>query len=174
MLFLDRILMLTGFVCVCIPVLAGPWLFGAWEMWWFWPLMMSIFMATLSLAVRLILAARRPRDTDRDHDGPGRAFYCLASFVPFLLYALIRALTTEVFMDAERTFLLFLGPFLIGILVVFGLNRPLLTLLYILVIVNLALLGLYGVINHVATGSSHVLWLPGYPQYTAEVRATGS
>lgn len=166
--------MMAGFACLCIPVLVGPWLFGAWEMWWFWPLMTSLFLATFFFAVRLLIHARTTEDEPPLPGEPGRCAWFLISCAPFLLYALIRGLLAEVFMDAERCFLLFLGPLLIGIHVVFGLNRRLLRILYVLIIANLALLGLYGVINHLVTKSRWVLWLPGYPQYVNEVRATGS
>lgn len=174
MVFLDRIQITAGFVCLCIPLLLGPWLFGAWEMWWFWPLMVFIFLATFSLAIRLLICARTRDTASTSYGRSNRAWWCVVSCIPFLGYALVRALTSEVFMDAERSFLLFLGPFLVGILVVFGLNRRLLKTLYVMIIVNLALLGIYGVVNHIATKSTWVLWLPGYPQYVAEVRATGS
>ena len=174
MVFLGRILVAAGFVCLCIPILIGPWLFGAWEMWWFWPLMTSIFLATAFFAARLLIHGRTRDEHHRLYRRLGRAAYFLISCAPFLAYALVRTLTAEVFMDAERTFLLFLGPFLIGVHIVFGLNRPLLKALYVLLLADLALLGLYGVINHIVTKSRWVLWLPGYPQYVNEVRATGS
>ena len=172
--FLNRILMMAGFVCLCIPVLAGPWLFGAWEMWWFWPLMMCLFLAAAFFATRLLIQARIQPYEPPHHDSPHVAACFLMACLPFMAYALVRALMAEVWMDAERSFLLFLGPALIGIHVAFGLNKALLKILYVLVVVNLALLGLYGVLNHLGNGSKMVMWLPGYPQYVCEVRATGS
>jgi len=97
------------------------------------------------------------------------------SCLPILVYALIRFLQAEVYMDAERSFLLFLLPFLVGTHTVFGTGRKQLRLLLVLIAIDLGLLGLYGIINHFVAGNARALWAEGYPQYQLGYsRATGS
>ena len=45
------------FGLVLAVVLASPWLFGAWEMWWFWPFAVAIFFAAALFGLRMVLAA---------------------------------------------------------------------------------------------------------------------
>lgn len=170
----DRFLGRLGFGLLAVPVLAGPWFFGAWEMWWFWPFACFIFAATLVLGVRLMLPGqaraagggnRRPQQVRR---------LLLLSFAPFFVYALVRVLQAGVYMDAERSFLLLLTPFLVAAHIVFGFTRAQTLWIAALVIADLALLGLYGLVNHAVTGSALVMWAPGYPTYMSEHRATGS
>lgn len=189
---LDRFLGWTGFSLLAVPILIGPWLFGAWEMWWFWPFACFIFAAALVFGVRLLLpgANREPGGVARRagrtsalsaSDSPEKTFrngrsrhLLVLSFLPFFAYALVCVFRAEVFMDAERSFLLFLTPILASVLVVFGFTRRQAHLLYALVFADLTLLGLYGLINHGVTGSTLVLWEQGYPAYVSEHRATGS
>ncbi|MFC1497313.1 O-antigen ligase family protein [Verrucomicrobiota bacterium] len=181
MLFLNTILAWAGFVCVCIPVLIGPWFFGAWEMWWFWPFTVFIFLGSLFLAIRLCLPTNI-EDNDSGQsalnmkEGANFRFKMLSvlSFLLFLVYAFIRFMQAEVFMDAERSLLLFLTPFLLGIQIVFGFNRKMRKVLFVFILADLFLLGLYGVINHCVWRSTHVLWAEGYEQYVNDGRATGS
>jgi len=98
----------------------------------------------------------------------------LASLTPFLLYAFVRTAQADVYMDAERGLLLFLTPLLVAALVALGFSERQLRLLGLLVVVDLACLGLYGIINHAITGSKLVMWAPGFEQYYNAGRATGS
>ena len=169
----------SGFSAGCLAILAGPWLFGAWEMWWFWLFAGAIFVSALCFAGRLL--ADTPR-VARPSGGIlagsvigsplGRTV--LAGLAIFLAYAAVRFLQAEVHMTAERSFLLFLTPSLLGLEIVFGYTRRQVVLLYRLILADLLLLGLYGIVNHAVTRSAMVLWAPGYEQYTLESRATGS
>lgn len=94
-------------------------------------------------------------------------------YLGFLVYAIGRAMTTDVLMDAERNVLLFLTPALIGIQIIYGLHRKMIRTLFILVLINLSLIGLYGIVNHFITGSEFVLWAKGFPQYWRQGRASG-
>lgn len=168
---LDVILGWSAFALVCLVTLAAPWFFGAWEMWWFWLFAACIFLATALFAVRLMLPGfpglrriRRPR----------AAAACALVYSAFLLYAAVRFLQAEVFMDAERSFLLFLTPFLLAGIIVTGFGRSQLRALSVLLVANLLALGLYGIINHLWTGSERVMWGHGYPGYLQEGRASGS
>jgi len=169
----SRILSWAGFAFIALALFAAPWTFGAWEMWWFWPFAILIFMATLLFALRLLLNPHSPALTRlRSPSCGGHAI--LISYLVFLVYAFARLLQADVFMDAERSFLLFLTPFLIGIHILFGLSAGQRRALFLIILANLFLLSLYGVGNHLLAGSRHVLWASGFPQYVEEQRATGS
>lgn len=157
---------------LALIAVGATWLFGAWENWWFWPFVTLIFMATACFAVRLILSAQL---------GTARlnfstiSFTLITAWLPFLIYALIRTIQTEVPMDAERSFLLHLTPFLLGLIAALGIAEAKQRTLTLILLVNLALLGLYGIGNHILTGNANVLWIAGYTQYQAGYhRATGT
>lgn len=169
----------AGLLLLTAPLVAGPWLFGAWEKWWFWPLAGLICAGFLCFAAHKLLLARQPAEggAPAGPAAPGwitppRAL--VLTFLPFLLYASIRAALSPVWMDAERSLLLFVLPFAVGIQIVFGTTREEQIRLFWLTAANLLLLGLYGIVNHRATGSQLVLWAPGFPQYYGENRASGS
>lgn len=176
----SRILSWAGFAFIAFALFAAPWMFGAWEMWWFWPFAILIFTATLLFALRLLLNPHSPTFPINPPplSGLRRARHSpltiLIPYLVFLAYAFARLLQADVFMDAERSFLLFLTPFLIGIHILFGLSAGQRRALFVLILLNLFLLGLYGVVNHLLAGSRHVLWARGFPQYVEEQRATGS
>ena len=86
---LDTMLEKTLFVLVALVVLVSPWLFGAWEMWFFWPFAVGLFLATGCFAGRLMLSARL--------GVPRLAFsrtsrIAIFAALPFLAYALIRSI----------------------------------------------------------------------------------
>jgi O-antigen ligase len=184
--FANTVLAWIELALLAVAVLVGPWLFGAWEMWWFWPLAALIFGSGLVFGIRLLLHAQtaaRETTSFPTADGPPPAAetalprsltILLCSGVPFLVYAAVRAVQAPVAMDAERSFLLFGLPFLIGLQVLVGFRPEQRRLLLNLVVADLLLLGLYGLINHGLTGSARVLWAEGYPQYVQEHRATGT
>lgn len=168
-----------SYLLLAVTVLAAPWFFGAWERWWFWPFALVLFVSSALFGIRMLLyaggedtALAIPR---RDDDSEGRTSphrRLLLACVPFLLYALVRALQADVAMDAERSFLLFFTGFLVGVQVIYGLGTERRRTLFALLMADLVLLGLYGVVNHYVTGSRVVLWAPAYDQYLG--RATGS
>jgi len=158
----------------CLVLLLGPWCFGAWETWWFWPFVVVLSLSTAALGLRLLLVAFGARD-DAIADGLGAAKSLrsvLAAYVVFVVYAAVRSAQAEVHLDAERAFLLFLTPLLVAIQVVVGLETGHARWLLRAIFINLLLLALYGLVNHAVTGSRLVLWEPCYAEY--EGRATGS
>ena len=166
------------FALLCIPVLLGPWLFGAWEMWWFWPFTLCVLLSSLLFGIRLLLPARPSEDgkvpgATRVPSAARQGAVVALLYGIFLLYALVRSLQADVAMDAERSFLLHLTPFLVGIQVLFGLHPRRRRILYVLMAANLFLIGAYGIANHIATGSERVLWEAGYAKYFGEGRASG-
>lgn len=153
-----------------MAVLAAPWLFAAWEMWWFWPFTALLFLGFAFFAV--VVAQRRDAFRTLSRKNRLIAGGAMAMFLLFLGYAFVRMLQADVFLSAERSFLLFLTPFLLGIQIVFGFNKRQLVVLYLLLVVNLFLLGFYGILSDYLTDSQAVLWRSGYERYAG--RATGS
>jgi len=178
MKFADTVLSWAAFCCICVAVLMGPWLFGAYEMWWFWTFTLFLTAATLFSAVRMLMRGVAGEKGARSMAAPragGRAGAVIAaSYVPFLIYALTACFRDTVYLDAERGWLLLLLPFLVALHVLYGAHSRQRFALFVLVVADLVLLGLYGVINHIVTRSHLVLWREGYEQYTDAVRATGS
>lgn len=176
---LIRILERTQFGLLAVVLLLAPWLFGAWEMWWFWPFAVLLFVATALFALRVCLApeiavaAETPPAGGTTRVRP-LLYAFLGSYMLFLGYAAVRFCQAEVFMDAERSFLLFVTPLLVGLQVAWGLNRAQRRTLLLLLMSNIVLFGLYGIANHILTGSERVLWAEGFPQYYKEGRASGA
>jgi len=170
----DAIIAEVLFGLLTIIAVGSTWLFGAWENWWFWPFITLIFSATACFSIRLIFSSQL---------GTARlnfstiAYTLIIAWLPFLFYALIRAIQADVPMDAERSFLLQLTPFLMALMAAVGLSEARQRLLAIVLLVNLALIGIYGIANHLLTGNAQVLWVQGFAQYQSEQnyhRATGS
>ncbi|MEI6564433.1 MAG: O-antigen ligase family protein [bacterium] len=162
--------LLFGFLALI--AVGSTWLFGAWENWWFWPFVTLIFATSACFAGRLMLS---PGLGARRLNISTLAIGIIVAWIPFLIYALIRAIQADVRMDAERSFLLQLTPVLLGVMVATGLPEARQRILITLVMVNFGLLGLYGILNHTLAGNARVLWVPGFPQYQETgYRATGS
>ena len=170
----ENILAWISFSLLLFAIITAPWFFGAWEMWWFWPFTSIIFASTLFFALRILVRSNNSNEDYETFSLFSGAGLTLLSFTIFLIYAAIRFMQAEVFMNAERSFLLFLTPFLIGINILFGLNIRQRRILWIALFVNLFALGLYGIINHFITGDKLVMWADGYKQYYNDHRATGS
>lgn len=154
-------------------LLAGPWLFGAWEPWWFWPLAALFFAAVIVFGVVLmdaesLLTGYSDRLLRRD------VAPALLACGTFLVYGTVRMLLTPVYTDAERSLLLFMLPLFAAGITGFTVGSVGRRVLFGLLAFNGLALGLYGIINHQVTGSERVMWMPGYMQYIADDRATGS
>ncbi len=142
----------------------GPWFFGAWEMWWFWPFV-------LALCVSGILAGVLYLANGQGTDQPVVRVLGIA-LVPFLGYILMRwYLTGAVFLDAERSVLLHVTGIGIAWFVAMPLHRHQRHSLYWCLFGSLTVMAVYGLLNHLVTGSARVLWAEGYPQYAG--RACG-
>jgi O-antigen ligase len=168
----DTIMREVLFGLLALIAIGSTWLFGAWENWWFWPFVTLIFVAGACFATRLMLSARL---------GTARlnfstiSFTLILAWLPFLLYTLIRTIQSDVPMDAERSFLLQLTPFLLGLMAAVGLSESKQRWLAILLLANIVLIGIYGIANHILTGNAKVLWITGFPQYQEGYhRATGT
>jgi len=170
----DRLLSWAGLACLLLVLLPAPWLFGAWEMWWFWPLFAVISLGALLFGARILLRGEWPRAARRQLPSSPLLGTLNVAAALFLLYAAVRMLQAEVRMDAERSFLLFLSPVLLGIQIAYGCTAAQRRLLLTALLLNIGLLGLYGLLNHAVTGSARVMWANAFPQYVQEGRASGS
>ncbi|MBL7114477.1 MAG: O-antigen ligase family protein [Kiritimatiellae bacterium] len=159
------------FFLTALPVIIAPWFFGAWERWWFWGFALCIFAATFASSIDWLKKTRDAVPQLKEHK---TACILIGSMLPFLLYAFVRGFQADVFMDAERSVLLFATPFLLGLVIIFGLKNDQRRHLLLLLICVFALLGTYGIVNHFLTGSKLVLWAPGYANYYNDGRASGS
>ncbi len=171
---IDSVLSWLGFGILALVLTFAPWCFGAWEMWWFWPGVVGLMASTGVLGLRLLICGGTRIGRGSELRASRLVLPACLAWLVFLAYAGIRAAQSEVFLDAERSILLHTTALLVGLHVLVGLDRPQRRALLTLVVINLFLLGSYGVINHVATGSVKVLWAPGFDQYTIDHRATGS
>lgn len=190
----DRILQRTSFLLSATVAIAGPWLFGAWEPWWFWVfatcLFLSLFLSGVGMVLRGVaqheseeatstssgsLCPQSDEGSSADGPGAGGSRVVVAVATAALVYVFIRNLQVPVRLDAERSLLLFLLPVALSAQVAFVFSPDQRRSLFVLVAANFLLLGLYGIVNHWVTGSRWVLWLPGYEQYQIGMtRATGS
>lgn len=169
---LDTITGHLVFAVLALALLGAPWLFGAWEAWYFWPFAGLIFLATAGLGVRLALSAylgvqRLPLTTT--------VVRLVLWWLPFLAYAVIRGIQAPVRMDAERSVLLHVTAFLVAVTIIIGLETWHRRWLAVLLTLNFLLLAGYGIGNHFLAGNATVLWVPGFPQYQeGYFRATGT
>ena len=161
---------LAAFLCAGAAVLVSPLLFGSWEMWWFWPMALLVFLSCLLCgAGALVESALLPRGAPRapHRHMPLRALAALALCVPFLLYASVRALFPSgpgsplVAMECERSLLLFFTPVAISLVMLLS-SRPAWRhrLLWCALGVA-ALVSAIGLWSHFATGDTQVLWSKG-------------
>ncbi len=160
------------FALTALVLVASPWLFGAWEMWWFWPLTAVLFAAVFVFAARLVFLGRGyPPRTPANRR---LVIVLLAGWTPFALYALLRYYQAPVYLDAERSFLLFVTPLLLGTAITFGFSRRQLEGMFVLLMVNMLALGVYSIIHWYLRRGEFVMWQPAYPQYILDERASGS
>lgn len=176
----DKALAWISYLLVTICLLTAPWLFGAWEAWHFWPFATLLFLSAFTFSLRLFLKAYRAEMFGRGKWRPASSAGNMVragflAYALFLSYAFVRFLTTEVHADAERSFLMFLTPCLVAAQVIFSFTSRQNHSLFWMIAVNLILLGLYGIINHIFFHNEYTMWLPGAPQYQIGFfRATGS
>ncbi len=167
---LHRFFCSLAFGLTTAVILVAPWIFGAWEMWGFWPFAVVLFVAAICLGLCWVCGA-----AGRDGGGVPRDGICiLAAFLPFLVYAFVRFQQADVYQDAERAFLLHATALLVGLIVVTRAGPRARRVLFLLIAADLFALGAYGLSNHWIGGNRTVMWVPGFPGYIAAHRATGS
>ncbi len=149
-------------------VLLSPWAFGAWEMWWFWPLATVLFAGVLLAGVGTLLRTAFTRDGETREDRlvyEERLAWLLVAVAPLLLYGAWRLRTAGtdatplVHMEGERSLLLFATPVLLGMGLFLSGTRSRVRWLVRLFAVNGLVLALYASVNHWLTGNDYVLWV---------------
>lgn len=149
--------------CLVLVTCVAPWLFGAWEMWWFWPFAAILACAVVMAGLSLFAGGGR---------FPRTAVFALCSCFPFLVYICVRWWQADVvFLDAERSVLLHITGICVALLTACFLQKRQQGMLMWLLYGSLGIMALYGILNHLLYGSLHVLWAPRYEQYAG--RATG-
>lgn len=164
----------AGFVLLSSVAVFSPWAFGAWEAAWFWAFVALLSSAAILLGVRVLRTKETP-EVDESVSSATRSIVrqTALGILPFVGYVVIRALFSEVHMTAERSALLLVTPLLLTGCIALGLSKRQILLLHKVLLINLAVLGLYGLLNHAISGSRLVLWRPGYEMYTQDHRASG-
>lgn len=160
-----------GFWCMYLVIVLSPWWFGSWEMWWFWPMAVLLFLgAFLAGTGSLLGSAFTARLSCRNGNQPAyrmerRLAVLLLSVLPFLLYAVWRSTRPSapdiplVEMEAERSLLLMGTPVLLCLTLFLSANRRRINLLGWTLLANGALLACYAVANYFITRNIWVLWV---------------
>jgi O-antigen ligase len=173
--FLARLFGTLALALAAGVILLAPWVFGAWEMWGFWPFASALFAATACLGLHLLCAPAAPAGAAASAWAPlRRGLGLLAAALPFLAYAFVRFRQAPVYLLAERAFLLQLTPVLLALILLITARGRTRLVVFGWIAADLFLLGAYGIINHYVTRDRFVLWVPGFPQYYKDHRATGS
>ena len=123
----------AAFVCALLNIVLSPWCFGAWEMWWFWPMAALLFAGCLFAGTGTLLET-----LSRNDDGAPRvgriplgpaALVSAIAFIPFLAYAIARSRFPSapglplVTMEAERSLLLFFTPAALALIMALSFTR---------------------------------------------------
>jgi O-antigen ligase len=164
-----------AFSSILIIVVISPWCFGAWEMWWFWPMAALIFAAAFfsglaSLAGTLFSSVPADVVSTKGHfQMTGGIAAILISSLPFMAYALIRAQFPSgvdralVDMEAERSLLLFFTPALLATVMFLSFTRLRLRMLISAFAGNLVVIAIYACVSHILTNGmdnpDYVLWV---------------
>jgi O-antigen ligase len=155
--FLDWV----GRFVVITVVVFGVWLFGAWEMWYFWPFIILLSFGLIVLGLKAILfvfSYSEKRNTDFKLFKNNFFIVCFSVYLPFLVYAFILFVNAEVVMVAERSFLLFVTPAVLVALISYCFNSLWRGRLFKIIFFNLFILGIYGIANYFITSNNYVLW----------------
>ena len=159
-----------AFFCVCGVAILGPWAFSAWEMWWFWPIALLLFAGVLFAGVGSIIEMIINSSYGDTAPEVGyfifgkRKLVMLISIIPFIAYAIVRFVfhtDTQhqfVYMDGERSLLLFITPVLLAVTMLLVCTRKRLVWLCFAILINMFLVAIYSIINHYVTNDTLVLW----------------
>jgi O-antigen ligase len=159
--FNDYLDWLGRFVVISVVVF-GLWLFGAWEMWSFWPFIALLSVGLIVLGIKGVLFVLSK--SEKVELGLSTLFkknvflICFLSGIPFLIYAFILFINAEVVMVAERSFLLFVTPVILIALISYCFDSVWRAKLFKIIFFNLIVLSIYGIANYFITSNNYVLW----------------
>jgi O-antigen ligase len=174
-----------AFFCVCGVAILGPWAFSAWEMWWFWPIALLLFAGVLFAGVGSIIEMMINSSYGDTAPEVGyfifgkRKLVMLISIIPFIAYVIVRFVfhtDTQhqfVYMDGERSLLLFITPVLLAVTMLLVCTRKRLVWLCFAILINMFLVAIYSIINHYVTNDTLVLWFEVPRSMWYGGRATG-
>ncbi len=174
-----------AFICVCGVAIVGPWAFSAWEMWWFWPVALLLFAGVAFAGIGSIIEMMINSSYGDTAPEPGyflfgkRKLVMLISMVPFIAYAVIRFVFHSdtphqfVYMDGERSLLLFITPVLLAITMLLVCTRKRLVWLCFAILINMGVIAIYSIINHFANADTYILWFKIPESMLYGGRATG-
>ena len=174
-----------SFCCVCGVAILGPWAFSAWEMWWFWPIALLLFAGVAFAGIGSIVEMMINSSYGDTAPEPGyflfgrRKLVMLLSICPFVIYSVIRFVFHSdaehqfVYMDGERSLLLFITPVLLAITMLLVCTRKRLVWLSFAILINMAVIAIYSIINHYITNDTYVLWFEVPRSMWYGGRATG-
>lgn len=174
-----------AFICVCGVAIVGPWAFSAWEMWWFWPIALLLFAGVTFAAIGSVVEMMINSSYGDTAPEPGyflfgkRKLVMLISMIPFVVYAVIRFVFHSdtphqfVYMDGERSLLLFITPVLLAITMLLVCTRKRLVWLCFAILINMAVIAIYSIINHFVNADTYILWFKIPESMWYGGRATG-
>ncbi len=154
-------------------ILVSPWMLGAWEMWYFWPSAVVLFVCLACAGLRWVLGSVLALQRADDPPRPAlpvfdrRGFLLLAgAWMPFLVYATVRFAQTPVAMDAERIWLLIVTSAMVIVIICLQFNERQAQRLFWLMAAGMALQSIYGFVGFYVFQDRYVMWVPnifGYP-----------
>lgn len=161
----------ASFGCLLLLTVAAPWLFGSWEMHWFWLSAGVLFLAALLAGVGSLLDTFSGGGSE-EVQFPAPRFRCeprlvflVVSVAPFFAYMLWRMArpsapgSPSVAMPAQRCALLFaMVPLLVATLFLV-LNRSRLRILATVFYVNATLLACNALWSYFMHGGNQILWV---------------
>lgn len=174
-----------AFICVCGVAIVGPWAFSAWEMWWFWPIALLLFLGLAFAGVGSIIEMVINSSYGDTAPEPGyflfgkRKLIMIAAILPFIIYAVIRFVFHSnsphqfVYMDGERSLLLFITPVLLSLTMLLVSTRKRLVWLCFAILINMLFIAIYSIINHYVTNDTYILWMKIPESMWYGGRATG-
>ncbi len=159
-----------AFSCVLLNIVLGPWCFGSWEMWWFWPMASLIFSSCFFSGVGTLLSVMT---RDDDTASPLKGYFkmnrsvlaILITALPFLIYAIIRAEFPSapglplVAMETERSLLLFFTPAAIAPVMFLSFTRRRVKILLLAFLINALVIAIYALVLELIGKEDYVLWV---------------
>ena len=154
-------------------------------MWWFWPIALLLFAGVLFAGVGSIIEMIINSSYGDTAPEVGyfifgkRKLVMLISIIPFIAYAIVRFVfhtDTQhqfVYMDGERSLLLFITPVLLAVTMLLVCTRKRLVWLCFAILINMFLVAIYSIINHYVTNDTLVLWFEVPRSMWYGGRATG-
>ncbi|MGI5867908.1 MAG: O-antigen ligase family protein [Kiritimatiellia bacterium] len=172
----------AAFVCALLNIVLSPWCFGSWEMWWFWPMAALLFAGCLFAGIGTLLEAIMidDRDDTPRSDRPPLAWSAIiaaVAFVPFLVYALVRAHFPSapglplVAMETERSLLLFFTPAALALIMALSFTRRRLAVAAWIVFANITIIAIYAIVGTLAGYVDYVLWVESPWTYGGRAKA---